>query len=132
MICDFLWLSSQANINNDSFVWDFTTGFRVIIMIKANSYTNIRSSRSYQNLKLKKLIVSILLRVTTFTIVIVNSIPTKRNLNQIRKIIAKVQRDEYRHLQTAFIFVRIVSTILSRKENCDIITALRGLNYGII
>ena len=38
-------LVKLARINKDYYVWDFATGFRVIIVIEANIYVNIRSSR---------------------------------------------------------------------------------------
>ena len=52
-------------------VYDPTLGFRVIIVIEANSYVNIRSSRLLP--KLKKRIVDVLFRAVITKINVVNS-----------------------------------------------------------
>ena len=48
-------LVKLARVDKDSYVWDFATGFRVIIVIEANSYVNIRSSRLLPNFKTQKI-----------------------------------------------------------------------------
>ena len=48
-------LVKLARVDKDSYVWDFATGFRVIIVIEANSYVNIRSSRLLPKFKTQKI-----------------------------------------------------------------------------
>ncbi|HEL1270584.1 TPA: hypothetical protein TVR04_001923 [Streptococcus equi subsp. zooepidemicus] len=50
-----LLMAKLARVNKDSYVWDFATGFRVIIVIEANSYVNIRSSRLLPKFKTQKI-----------------------------------------------------------------------------
>ena len=48
-------LVKLARVDKDSYVWDFATGFRVIIVIEANSYVNTRSSRLLPKFKAQKI-----------------------------------------------------------------------------
>ena len=48
-------LVKLARVDKDSYVWDFATGFRVIIVIEANSYVNTRSSRLLPKFKTQKI-----------------------------------------------------------------------------
>ena len=48
-------LVKLARVDKDSYVWDFATGFRVIIVIEANSCVNIRSSRLLPKFKTQKI-----------------------------------------------------------------------------
>lgn len=48
-------LVKLARVNKDSYVWDFATEFRVIIVIEANSYVNTRSSRLLPKFKTQKI-----------------------------------------------------------------------------
>ena len=48
-------LLTLANLKADSIVLDFFSGFRVIIVIEANSYVNIRSSRLLPKFKTQKI-----------------------------------------------------------------------------
>ena len=48
-------LVKLARVDMNSYVWDFATGFRVIIVIEANSYVNIRSSRLLPKFKTQKI-----------------------------------------------------------------------------
>ena len=51
LISDLIYISSLE----DSLILDFFSGFRVIIVIEANSYVNIRSSRLLPNFKTQKI-----------------------------------------------------------------------------
>ncbi|MDK6940748.1 hypothetical protein [Aerococcus sp. UMB8487] len=48
-------LVKLARVDRNSYVWDFATGFRVIIVIEANSYVNIKSSRLLPKFKTQKI-----------------------------------------------------------------------------
>ncbi len=48
-------LVQLSRVNMNSYVWDFATEFRVIIMTEANSQGNIRDFRLLPKLKTKKL-----------------------------------------------------------------------------
>lgn len=45
----------RSEINDGDFVLDIACGFRVIIVIEANSYVNIRSSRLLPKFKTQKI-----------------------------------------------------------------------------
>ena len=48
-------LVKLARVDKDSYVWDFATGFRVIITTQANSQVNTRISGLLQKLKIKEI-----------------------------------------------------------------------------
>ena len=47
-------LVKLARVDKDSYVWDFATGFRVIIMTQANSQVNTRVLELLPKFKIKK------------------------------------------------------------------------------
>ena len=50
-----LLMAKLARVNKDSYVWDFVTGFRVIIMTQANSQVNTRVLELLPKFKIKKM-----------------------------------------------------------------------------
>ena len=48
-------LVKLARVDKDSYVWDFATGFRVIIMTQANSQVNIRALELLSKFRIKKM-----------------------------------------------------------------------------
>ena len=48
-------LVKLARVDKDSYVWDFATGFRVIIMTQANSQVNTRVLELLPKFKIKKM-----------------------------------------------------------------------------
>ena len=50
-----LLMAKLARVNKDSYVWDFATGFRVIIMTQANSQVNTRVLELLPKFKIKKM-----------------------------------------------------------------------------
>ena len=48
-------LVKLARVDKDSYVWDFATGFRVIIMTQANSLVNTRVLELLPKFKIKKM-----------------------------------------------------------------------------
>ena len=48
-------LVKLARVDKDSYVWDFETGFRVIIMTQANSQVNTRVLELLPKFKIKKM-----------------------------------------------------------------------------
>lgn len=48
-------LVKLAHVDKDSYVWDFATGFRVIIMTQANSQVNTRVLELLPKFKIKKM-----------------------------------------------------------------------------
>ena len=48
-------LVKLARVDKDSYVWDFATGFRVIIMTQANSQVNTRFLELLPKFKIKKM-----------------------------------------------------------------------------
>ena len=48
-------LVKLARVDKDSYVWDFATGFRVIIMTEANSQVNTRVLELLPKFKIKKM-----------------------------------------------------------------------------
>ena len=66
-----------AELNKESIILDFFSGFRVIIVIEANSYVNTRSSRLLPKFKTQKINSWCAARVSILTMGIVNSIPIK-------------------------------------------------------
>ena len=48
-------MAKLCMVNKDSYVWDFAVGFRVIIMIQANSQVNTRGLELLSKFKIKKM-----------------------------------------------------------------------------
>lgn len=48
-------LVKLARVDKDSYVWDFATGFRVIIMTQANSQVNTRVLELLPKFKIKNM-----------------------------------------------------------------------------